>query len=161
MIVRETNVQDWVSLKTVRLEALLDAPKAFGVSYKTAITYSDEQWKKLASMESLPHFWLALDRDEPVGMIGAGIDQAGHFNLIGMWLKSKYRGSGVAGYLVNKVKARAIDMECRRVILSVSPDNIRALRFYKKQGFVFIDEFEELTSHPHIKVQTMVWAAIL
>lgn len=63
MIVHETNVQDWVSLKTVRLEALLDAPTAFGVSYQAAINYTDERWKELASSESQPHFWLALDRD--------------------------------------------------------------------------------------------------
>ncbi|WP_332728250.1 GNAT family N-acetyltransferase [Pseudomonas sp. ESBL9] len=147
-------------MKTVRLQALLDAPKAFGVSYKTAITYTDERWKELASSERLPHFWLALDRDEPVGMIGAGVDQTGHFNLIGMWLNSKYRGSGVAEHLVNAVKARAIDMEYQRVILNVSPDNLRAFQFYKKQGFVFIDEFEELSSHPHIKVQTMEWVSM-
>lgn len=157
MIVRETNAQDWVSLKTVRLEALLDAPTAFGVSYQTAITYTDERWKELASLESQPHFWVALDRDKPVGMIGAGIDQAGRFNLIGMWLKPELRGSGVAEHLVNTVKARAIDTGYRRVTLSVSPDNIRASRFYRKQGFVFINEFLELSSHPRIKVQTMDW----
>ena len=160
MIVRKTNVQDWVSLKTVRLEALHDAPTAFGVSYQAAINYTDERWKELASSESQSHFWLALDRDRPVGMIGAGVDQIGRFNLIGMWLRPEFRGSGVAEHLVNAVKARAINMGCRRVILGVSPDNIRASRFYRKQDFVFIDEFEELSSHPHIKVQAMEWVSM-
>lgn len=160
MIVRETNVQDWVSLKTVRLEALLDAPTAFGVSYQAAINYTDERWKELASSESQPHFWLALDRDRPVGMIGGGVDRASRFNLIGMWIKPEFRGSGVAERLVNAVKACAINMGYRRVILGVSPANPRASRFYRKQGFVFIDEFEELSSHPHIKVQTMEWVLI-
>jgi hypothetical protein len=31
--------------------------------------------------------------------------------------------------------------------------------FYLKHGFAFIDEFEPLASHPHITLQTMVWAA--
>jgi ribosomal protein S18 acetylase RimI-like enzyme len=160
MIVRETNVQDWVSLKTVRLEALLDAPTAFGVSYQAAINYTDERWKELASSEGQPHFWLALDRNKPVGMIGGGVDQTSRFNLIGMWIKPEFRGSGVAEHLVNAVKARAIDKGYRRVMLGVSPDNLRASRFYRKQGFVFIDEFEELSSHPHIKVQTMEWVSM-
>jgi hypothetical protein len=140
LTVCETSAQDWLALKTVRLQALLDAPTAFGVSYHNAITYTNERWKELASSESQPHFWLALDQDEPVGMIGAGVDQTGRFNLIGMWLK-----------------ARSIDLGYRRVILSVSPSNTRAARFYRKQGFVFIDEFEALSSHPHIQVQAMEW----
>ncbi len=160
MIVRETNVQDWVSLKTVRLEALLDAPTAFGVSYQAAINYTDERWKELASSEGQPHFWLAFDRDRPVGMIGGGVDRTSRFNLIGMWIKPEFRGSGVAERLVNAVKACAISMGYRRVILGVSPANLRALRFYSKQGFVFIDEFESLSSHPHIKVQTMEWVSM-
>lgn len=160
MIVRETNVQDWVSLKIVRLEALLEAPTAFGVSYQAAINYTEERWKELASSESLPYFWLALDRERPVGMIGGGVDRASRFNLIEMWIKPEFQGSGVAERLVNTVKACAINMGYRRVILGVSPDNLRASRFYRKQGFVFIDEFEELSSHPHIKVQTMEWVSI-
>jgi ribosomal protein S18 acetylase RimI-like enzyme len=157
LTVCETSAQDWLALKTVRLQALLDAPTAFGVSYHNAITYTNERWKELASSESQPHFWLALDQDEPVGMIGAGVDQTGRFNLIGMWLKPEFRGSGVGEYLVNAVKARSIDLGYRRVILSVSPSNTRAARFYRKQGFVFIDEFEALSSHPHIQVQAMEW----
>ncbi|MCY1420199.1 hypothetical protein D9M71_358140 [compost metagenome] len=73
MIVRETNAQDWVNLKTVRLEALLDAPTAFGVSYQTAINYTDERWQELVSSESGPHFWLAFDGSTPIGMIGVGL----------------------------------------------------------------------------------------
>ncbi|WP_223430456.1 hypothetical protein [Pseudomonas sp. GL-B-26] len=33
----------------------------------------------------------------------------------------------------------------------------RASNFYLKQGFSFIDEWEPLVSHPHIRVQTMLW----
>ncbi|UZS66437.1 GNAT family N-acetyltransferase [Pseudomonas syringae] len=159
MLVRETHEQDWASLKSVRLEALLDAPTAFGVSYETAASYTDERWKELASTESDPRFWMALDGNNPVGMIGASVDKAGRFNLIGMWIRAPFRGSGVAQRLVDSVKAHAFDRGHNRVVLDVSPDNKRAAQFYLRQGFVFIDEFEPLASHPHISVQTMVWLA--
>ncbi len=32
---------------------------------------------------------------------------------------------------------------------------LRAAHFYLKQGFVFLDEWEPLESHPHITLQTM------
>ncbi|MFJ2479048.1 GNAT family N-acetyltransferase [Pseudomonas sp. NPDC087598] len=159
MIVRETHGEDWASLKSVRLEALLDAPTAFGVSYETAASYTDERWKELASAQSDPRFWMALDGNDPVGMIGAGVDKTGRFNLIGMWIRAPYRGSGVARRLVESVKAHALDRGHNRVVLDVSPDNKRAAQFYLSQGFAFIDEFEPLASHPHISVQTMVWQA--
>ena len=46
-----------------------------------------------------------------------------------------------------------------RLVLDVSPDNARAAAFYKKQGFVFLPEWEPLESHPHIQVQKMEWLA--
>jgi hypothetical protein len=41
--------------------------------------------------------------------------------------------------------------------LGVSPDNVRASAFYRKQGFVFLPEWEPLASHPDIQVQKMEW----
>lgn len=49
MKIRATEERDWMILKETRLAALLDTPTAFGVSYQTAITNSDEQWKQRAS----------------------------------------------------------------------------------------------------------------
>jgi uncharacterized protein (UPF0548 family) len=54
--------------------------------------------------------------------------------------------------------AAAVEQGHERVFLDVAPENTRAARFYQKQGFSFIDEWEPLASHPHIQVQSMVWA---
>lgn len=157
MDIRLTEAKDWMFLKQVRLAALLDTPTAFGVSYQEAAQYSDGQWKKRASSAAGPEFWLAIKDDKPVGMIGAGVNQANRYNLIGMWVEPAARGSGVAAQLVEAVKSRAIGKGHDRVFLDVSPDNARASNFYLKQGFSFIDEWEPLVSHPHIRVQTMLW----
>ena len=156
MDIRPTETKDWMLLKQVRLAALLDTPTAFGVSYQTAATYDDEQWKERASTGGTA-FWLAFNGDRPVGMIGAAVSSANRFNLIGMWIEPAARGSGVAVQLVDAVKARARDQGFDRVFLDVSPDNARACGFYQKQGFTFLDEWEPLESHPHISVQTMCW----
>lgn len=156
MDIRSTETEDWMLLTQVRLAALLDTPTAFGVSYQTAAAYTDEQWKVRASSTGTV-FWLALDKGRPVGMIGAAVNSAHRFNLIGMWVDPAARGSGVATQLVEVVKARATAEGFDRVFLDVSPDNARASNFYLKQGFIFMDEWEPLESHPYITVQTMLW----
>ena len=161
MKIRATEERDWGILKAIRLAALLDTPTAFGVSYQEAITNSDEQWKQRASSENQPKFWLAFKDDNAIGMIGAGIDQTDRYNLIAMWVEPESRQLGVAESLVNAVKSDSTSRGFNQVFLDVSPDNLKAYRFYRKHGFVFIDEEKSLASHPSIMVQTMKWQLIL
>jgi len=161
MNIRTTEEQDWLILKETRLAALLDTPTAFGVSYQIAVTDSDEQWKQRALPSTQPKFWLAFNDDKAIGMIGAGLDQAKRYNLIAMWVEPESRELGVAERLVEAVKADAINRGFKQVFLDVSPVNLKAFRFYKKHGFVFIGEERSLASHPEIQVQTMKWQSIL
>ena len=158
MEIRLTHAKDWLLLKQVRLAALQDIPTAFGVRYDTAALYTDEQWKARADGSAGAEFWLAFNDDLPLAMIGAGVSQAQRYNLIGMWVAPAQRGSSAATSLVDAVKSRAAEKGFKQVFLDVSPDNARAASFYLKQGFSFMDEWEPLASHPHIMVQTMVWA---
>jgi ribosomal protein S18 acetylase RimI-like enzyme len=154
--IRPTTEADWTSLKAVRLAALLDSPTAFGVTYESAAAYTDQQWKTRASGRQTV-FWLAFQGSEAIGMIGSAVSEDKRTNLIGMWVAPPARGSGAAGQLVDAVKSHALEQGAERVFLDVAPGNLRAARFYRNQGFVFIDEWEPLASHPHIQVQTMVW----
>jgi ribosomal protein S18 acetylase RimI-like enzyme len=159
MEVRMTDQADWRLLRQVRLAALSDTPTAFGVSYETAVEYTDEQWQERASGKAGPKFWLAFQNGEPVGMVGGAISRTHRYNLIGMWVEPHVRGSGIASSLVEVVKSQALQRGHCRVFLDVSPANERASNFYLKHGFAFINEYEPLAIHPHITVQTMVWAA--
>ena len=158
--IRATEEQDWMILKEIRLAALLDTPTAFGVSYQNAITDSDDQWKQRASSKKQLKFWLAFKESKAIGMIGAGLDESNRYNLIAMWVEPKSRQLGVAERLLNVVKSESINRGFKQVFLDVSPDNLKASRFYRKHGFVFINEKKPLTSHPDIQVQTMRWQSM-
>lgn len=160
MKIRATEEQDWRILKEIRLAALLDSPTAFGVSYQTAITNSDEQWKQRASSEAQPKFWLAFKDEKAIGMIGAGVDPKYRYNLIAMWVEPASRKLGVAARLIDTAKFDAINKGFKQMFLDVSPNNLKASRLYKKHGFVFIAEEKPLASHPEILVQTMKWQSI-
>jgi len=157
MEVRLTTTQDWQCLKQIRLAALQDAPEAFGVSYATAAQYTDAQWQQRAASTTTA-FWLAFRDGEAVGMVGAARADNGRFNLIGLWLAPTARGCGAATRLVEAVKARAREQGHGQVYLDVAPENREAVRLYRRQGFVFLDEWEVLESHPQVRVRGMVWA---
>ncbi|OLU12288.1 hypothetical protein BVH01_23435, partial [Pseudomonas sp. PA1(2017)] len=43
------------------------------------------------------------------------------------------------------------------LFLEVAPENVRAVQFYRRHGFEFLDEWEPIDSHPHILAQSMRW----
>jgi GNAT superfamily N-acetyltransferase len=156
MIVRPTTEHDWEALKAIRLAALLDAPAAFGVRHADAAAYADAQWRERAASG---RFQLAFDDGRPVG-IAAGVESGeGEFNLIAMWVSPASRGTQAAARLVEAVKARALELGHRRVVLGVARENARAVAFYVRQGFAFIDEWEPIDSQPGLMAQKMAWCA--
>lgn len=156
MEIRTTQKDDWKLLKQIRLAALRDTPTAFGVSYQAAAADSDAQWQVRAAGERT-QFWLALDDGRPVGLVGAGFRDASRYELIAMWVEPAARGKGVADELVAAVKARAVALGLEALFLEVAPGNARAVQFYQRHGFVFLDEWEPIDSHPHILAQSMRW----
>lgn len=156
MDIRTTRKDDWTLLKRIRLAALRDTPTAFGVSYQAAAADSDAQWQVRAAGERT-QFWLALDDGRPVGLVGAGFRDASRYELIAMWVEPAARGKGVANELVGAVKARAVALGLEALFLEVAPENTRAVQFYQRHGFVFLDEWEPIDSHPHILAQSMRW----
>lgn len=159
MIIRGTTEEDWQTLKAIRLASLRDTPTAFGVTHASAAANTDEQWRDRAANRGPAQFQLAFIDGEAVGLAGSVVSEARELNLIAMWVAPACRGSGAAAALVAVVKARALAEGHAQLVLDVSPDNARAAAFYLKQGFVFLDAWEALASHPHIKVQKMAWRA--
>lgn len=159
MTVLPTTEAHWPQLKATRLAALLDAPTAFGVTHAQSSANTEDDWRAHAAGRKGIAFFLAWDGDDAVGIGGGVAGGDGRYQLIAMWVRQDHRGSGVAAQLVDAVKAHAVAAGHARVVLDVSPDNVPAARFYRKQGFVFLPQWEPLASHPHIQVQAMEWLA--
>lgn len=159
MVIRPTTEDDWEALRDMRLASLLDAPAAFGVSHASALEYSDMDWRDRAANRGKAEFILAFYDGAAVGIVANVLSDVSELNLIAMWVRPAYRGSGAAAGLVEAVKMSAVARGHGRIVLDVSPENARAAAFYRKQGFSFLPEWEPLASHPHITVQKMEWRA--
>lgn len=152
--VRVCTPADWRALKTVRLAALADAPTAFGVSHASAANYLDADWQRRADSSDQRAYVLALDGETPVGLAAHALS-GGECHLLAVWVAPSFRGGDTAARLVALVKQRAQAGGHAQILLGVAPENVRAVRFYQRQGFAFLPHWEPLESHPHILVQKM------
>jgi ribosomal protein S18 acetylase RimI-like enzyme len=110
---------------------------------------SDQQWAKQFLAEQwgtdfviahgvvyhpreLPGF-VAMRNDTPVGLLTYNIE--GDSCEI-VTIDSLAPSSGIGTALIEAVKAEALRSHCRRLWLITTNDNLNALRFYQKRGFV-------------------------
>lgn len=56
--------------------------------------------------------------------------------LWGMYVRPQYRGRGVANKIMNALIQHAKDIGMEQIILTVVSENIAAIHFYKKWGFL-------------------------
>lgn len=125
----------WPEWRRLRLEALRDAPHAFGSTLADWQGEGDteQRWRnRLMSVE--------FNVTARVGGMSAGM-ASGHrqqdgIELISMWVAPFARGTGVGDRLVGAVVDWARREGASRVLLSVKADNRPAMRLYGRHAFV-------------------------
>ena len=89
---------------------------------------------RFISATALPGF-LAVLHEKPVGVVTYQI--TGRECEI-VTLNSLMRGKGIGARLLRQVKKVALSSQCNRICVITTNDNMRALRFYQKQGFSLV-----------------------
>jgi ribosomal protein S18 acetylase RimI-like enzyme len=143
--------------RDVRIAALIDSPRAFCTTYSQAASRTGDAWARW--MSEGPQTWLAFVGDSPVGTVGLwrGDSQpADEVTLVGMWVATVVRGSGVAERLVRKALTEAADAGARRVVLEVAHENERAWAFYSRMGFRPTGETGTMPWDPSVTEELMV-----
>jgi ribosomal protein S18 acetylase RimI-like enzyme len=132
--VRRAALGDEGVLRELRLQALREAPVAFGSTYEREVARTTVDWQKWMSPG------VAFILCEPAGARGmvAGvrdeIDPA-VVHLMAMWVHPESRGSGAADELVIAVINWAQSERAKCVRLKVIEGNDRARLFYERMGF--------------------------
>lgn len=73
---------------------------------------------------------------EPTHLLGWQKEETGYLYLI--YIIPEYRGSGAINELHDFITTTLIREGCKRVVLSVSTTNERAIHFYKKKGWYYL-----------------------
>ena len=138
MPVRRLTPDDAPLLRSVRLQALVDAPEAFGSTYERELAFTDDVWEARLAPAANPHF-VDEDDDGIVQGFVAGIRPGGDprtIYLAAMWVAPEARGAGSADRLVRSVIEWAGGEGAELVRLYVMENNRPAERVYERHGFV-------------------------
>ncbi|AEW99039.1 GNAT family N-acetyltransferase [Streptantibioticus cattleyicolor] len=127
---------DWRLWRRLRLDALTEAPYAFGSRLADWQGDGDreERWRGRLSVPGSYNL-LALADGDHVGMAGGIPAPHGHAELISLWVAPAARGLGVGDALIRAVERWAADNGAPTLRLAVAPDNTAALALYARHAF--------------------------
>jgi GNAT superfamily N-acetyltransferase len=132
--IRRAEIGDEPLLLAIRIEALSEAPEAFGSTLERELARTTADWQKWLS----PSATYLLETDAGPQGIAAGVPDANDatvVHLMAMWVHPDLRGTGAAAALVQAVLDWAEVQGAEWVRLDVIDGNDRARRFYEKCGF--------------------------
>ena len=128
---------DWLLWRSLRLQALTEAPYAFGSKLAEWQGVGDQEARWRERLASVSLNLIAVLNDCPLGMVSATQpDQSGNAELISLWVSPAGRGFGVGDALIEAVVQWAMKQEVRRISLDVTDGNQHATRLYLRHGFV-------------------------
>jgi ribosomal protein S18 acetylase RimI-like enzyme len=136
--------EDWRVWKDVRLRMLEDYPIAFTQSLAQAEQNTDIQWQEFAGRSSGKNSVtvLAVDSgadsgEQAIGTMSCYVEEDGTAWLAAVWVASEYRGTDLApGLLAEVLRWVRAQPEVKALKLGVHEDNLRALAFYRRYGFI-------------------------
>jgi putative acetyltransferase len=88
-------------------------------------------------------FLVALDGEQVIGSGALRKVNASTAELKRMWLLEVYHGQGIGYRLIQKLFEFARKRGYARIRLQTSPEQVRALDFYRKVGFYVIPSYNE------------------
>jgi len=135
--VREIGADDWRLFRRLRLDALAEAPTAFGATLADWSGELDAEARWRARLTTVPFNVVGYLDERPAG-IASGVpgDEAGTTELISMWVAPFARGRGVADALIGAVVRWSRERRAAKLVLAVVEDNARARNVYRRLGFV-------------------------
>ena len=151
VLVRETVTGDWQALRDIRLEALRDAPTAFGSTYEREAHRGEAHWRDRISRGGTFLAYLDdLDPSGPAGLIGGYHEDPVTVELVSIYVRPHARGRGVGEALVATVIDWACDRNATTVRLWVTETNTHALALYERCGFALTGERQPVPTAPSL-----------
>jgi GNAT superfamily N-acetyltransferase len=135
--VRRIGSDDWRLWRKLRLEALEEAPYAFGstLAYWQGEADNENRWR--GRLTDVPFNLIAEWQKTAAGMAsGTAPNTEGAVELLSMWVAPFARGRGVGDALVHAVIEWARQQRASTVALAVFEHNARAQALYLRHGFV-------------------------
>jgi GNAT superfamily N-acetyltransferase len=135
VLVRKTVTGDWRALRDIRLEALRDAPTAFGSAYEHEAVRGEARWRDwIARGGTFLAYLPDLSSSDPAGLIGGYQEDPVTVELVSMYVRPRARGRGVGKALVATIIDWATARQATAVHLWVTETNAPARALYQRCG---------------------------
>jgi GNAT superfamily N-acetyltransferase len=146
--VRETITEEWQVLRDIRLDALRDAPDAFGSTYEEQAVLAEADWRRTIARGGMFLAYIP-EMTEPAGLVCGYQETPGTVELMSLWVRPQARGDGVGEALVAAVVDWASVKNAASVHLWVFDTNDYAHTLYERCGFRLTGERQPLPANPH------------
>jgi ribosomal protein S18 acetylase RimI-like enzyme len=125
---------DWEDLRSVRLRALTDAPKAFVSEHSREAGWLEDDWRS-AIQEA--RWVVARTAHDVIGVARSSQDTKSPKRryIEAVWVAPEFRRLGVGGRLVHWLIDRERSSGIKEILLWVIDSNDYARAFYLKMGF--------------------------
>src|SRR5262245_30116098 len=138
--VRRIHPNEAQRLRTLRLQALADAPTAFSSTLAQEAAFDETVWRDRATHGAAGQdrvTYISEEGEQWIGMAtGLALDRdAPNADLVGMFVEPGARGRGVGATLVEAVAEWARSRGAPRLLLWVTSTNHAAIRLYERCGF--------------------------
>lgn len=148
VLVRETTAEEWQVLRDIRLEALQDAPDAFGSTYADQAVLEEADWRRIiASGGTFLAYLPEENTSKPAGLVSGDLEESNIIQLMSMWVRPQARGDGVSEALIDAVIDWAGVQNASSVHLWVIETNKYARMLYERCGFSATGERQPLPSN--------------
>jgi len=142
------------SYRDVRLRALKDSPSAFGSTYAREILLTDADWQqRSANLDGITKIgFLAMDASTTCGIVACFRDEQdpARAEVISMWVAPSHRGTGLSAALIDAIHAWATSRNIQTLKLMVTSNNVPAIAFYERYGFVKTGHTEPYPNDPSV-----------
>lgn len=155
--VRRILASEWRSLRTLRLEALQDAPLAYGSTYEREVQRTDREWRERAAAGAAGDeevAFAAIADGRWVGM-ARGYLEPPVAHLIAVYVAPAWRRRGIGRAVSLAVVEWARERAASAVVLSVSDWNEGARRVYESIGFAPTGVTQPLPSNASVTESEM------
>jgi GNAT superfamily N-acetyltransferase len=151
VLVREVTAGDWEAFRDIRLEALRDAPEAFGSTFAREAAFAEADWqRRIARGGNFLGYLPEASATEPAGLIGGFQEDPETVELVSMYVRPRARGRGLGEALIATVTDWAAARNAKSVHLWVTETNKPARLLYERCGFTLTGERQPLPSNPSL-----------
>jgi GNAT superfamily N-acetyltransferase len=150
--VRRIRVDEGQRLKAIRLQALADAPEAFGTTLAEAKRHRDDYWEDLAERGAHSDALTIVVAEDGEAWLGMArgfweSERPDEVDFVSLWVDPTRRRTGIAANLLGAVAQWARGRGAKRLQLWVTETNVPAKSLYLRLGFA---ETGETAPHPSI-----------